>query len=127
MSVPWQKSLSRFFFINDAVRLEHHVRSESFFFAHDREMRVRLDGSVRSTAVLPVDGTILGHAPGLVLGHSAPLVYYRRGDRDTRELLQLNRAALADRQQLFVHSGTIHSLLHFAWFCGFRRVFLHRL
>jgi len=110
------------FFINDAVCLEKYVRSESFFFAHDREMRVWLNGSMKSTAVLPIDGTVLGEDSSLVLGHAAPVVYYRRGEHDTRELLQLSRDELAEREQLYVHSGTIHSLLHFVWFCGFRRV-----
>jgi hypothetical protein len=110
------------FFINDAICLEKYVRSESFFFAHDRELRVWLDGSVRSTAVLPTDGTVLGEDPGLVLGHSAPVVYYRRGEKDKRDLLQMSREALAAREQLYVHSGTIHSVLHFVWFCGFTRV-----
>jgi hypothetical protein len=110
------------FFINDAVCLEKYVRSESFFFAHDREMRVWLDGSIRSTAVLPIDGTVLGDDPGLVLHHAGPLVYYRRGENNTRELLQVSRKELSKLEQLYVHSGTIHSLLHFTWFCGFRRV-----
>ena len=110
------------FFINDAVCLEKYVRSESFFFAHDREMRVWLDGSIQSTAVLPIDGTVLGDDPRLTLHHAGPLVYYRRGENNTRELLQLSREELAELEQLYVHSGTIHSLLHFIWFCGFRRV-----
>jgi hypothetical protein len=110
------------FFINDAVCLEKYVRSESFFFAHDRELRVWLDGSINSTAVLPIDGTVLGEDPGLVLGHAAPVVYYRRGEKEKRDLLQMSRDELAEREQLYVHSGTIHSVLHFVWFCGFTRV-----
>lgn len=110
------------FFINDAVCLERYARSETFFFAHDREMRVWLDGSMRATAVLPVDGTILGHAPGVILGHAGPLVHYRRGEKNRGDLLRMSRDEIARREELFVHSGTIHSLLHFIWFCGFCRV-----
>ena len=38
------------FFINDAVCLEKYARSETFFFAHDVEMRVWLDGSIKAAA-----------------------------------------------------------------------------
>ena len=110
------------FFINDAVCLEKYARSETFFFAHDLEMRVWLDGSIRATAVLPIEGTILGDAPGVVLGHAGPDVYYHRGEKDRGDLLRMSRAEIADREELFVHTGTIHSLIHFIWFCGFRRV-----
>jgi hypothetical protein len=109
------------FFINDAVCLEEYARSETFFFAHDAQMRVWLNGSLKSTAVLPIDGSVLRDAPELVLRHAGPVVYYGLG-KTTTELLQLSRDELADRQELFQLCGTIHSLLHFVWFCGFRRV-----
>jgi hypothetical protein len=110
------------FFINDAVCLERYTRSETFFFAHDIEMRTWLDGSMKSTAVLPVNGTILGDAPGIVLNHSGPIVFYHRQDEDREDLMRMTRDQLADAAALFGHSGTIHSLLHFIWFCGFRRI-----
>jgi hypothetical protein len=34
----------------------------------------------------------------------------------------MTRDEIADREELFVHTGTIHTLLHFVWFCGFQRV-----
>ncbi|HEY3787591.1 MAG TPA: hypothetical protein VGL71_01995, partial [Urbifossiella sp.] len=111
------------FFINDAICLEKHARSETFFFAHDAELRVWLDGSVKATAVLPVNGTVLGDAPDVVLNHAGPVVYYHRRQKDG-DLLRMNRDDIADRAELFGHTGTIHSLLHFAWFCGFCRVVL---
>ena len=72
--------------------------------------------------MLPIEGTILGDAPGVILGHAGPVVYYHRDETNKGDLLRMSRAEVADRQELFVHSGTIHSLLHFTWFCGFRRV-----
>jgi hypothetical protein len=33
----------------------------------------------------------------------------------------MKREQIADAQQLYRHSGTIHSLLHFVWLCGFAR------
>lgn len=110
------------FFINDAVALEKFAASETFFFAHDEQMRVWLDGSMRSTAVLPIEGTILGDDPGVVLGHGGPIVHYHRGERNKENLLRMSRDEVAAREELFVHSGTIHSLVHFLWFCGFARV-----
>jgi hypothetical protein len=110
------------FFINDAVCLEKYTRSETFFFAHDIEMRVWLNGSMKSTAVLPSNGTILDGEPEAVLGHTGPVVLYHRQDEDREELMRMNRDQLADAAALFGHSGTIHSLLHFVWFCGLRQI-----
>lgn len=110
------------FFINDAICLEQYVRSETFLFAHDAAMRVWLDGSIRATAVLPADGRFLSRVKSNVLEHAGPLVFYRRTYRPNGDLLRMSRDEIADREELFVHSGTIHAALHFIWFCGFRRV-----
>jgi hypothetical protein len=112
------------FFINDAVCMEKYCRSETFFFAHDIELRVWFDGSMKSTAVIPGDDTVLGEAPGRFPGHCAPAVFYQRPENGKWDLLRMNRGEIADRQQLFTLAGTIHSLLHFVWFCGFQRVIL---
>jgi hypothetical protein len=110
------------FFINDAVCLEKYARSQTFFFAHDIEMRVWLNGSMKSTAVLPTNGTILDGEPKVVLEHAGPVVLYHRQEEDRELLMRMNRGQLADAAALFSHSGTIHSLLHFVWFCGFRQI-----
>lgn len=110
------------FFINDAVCLEKYVGTETFFFAHDSTMRIWLEGSIRATAVLPANGKFVSRKPGDSWGHAGPLVFYRRQYRPSRSLLQMTRNEIADREELFVHSGTIHAALHFIWFCGFRRV-----
>ena len=34
------------------------------------------------------------------------------------EILKLTRGELAGRRQLYIHSGTVHSVLHFVWFTG---------
>ena len=36
----------------------------------------------------------------------------------------MTRDQLAGSGELYTQTGTIHSLLHFAWFCGFQRVTL---
>jgi hypothetical protein len=110
------------FFINDAVCLEKYARSETFFFAHDNQMRVWLNGSMKSTAVLPVNGTILDGDPDVIFAHAGPVVFYHRQDEDREELMRMKRDQLADAAALFGHSGTIHSLLHFVWFCGLSRI-----
>jgi hypothetical protein len=116
------------FFINDAVCMEEYAKAETFFFAHDVELRVWFDGSMKSTAVIPGDASVLGEVwgetPGRALGHRAPVVLYNRPTVQKWDLLKLNRDQIAERGQLFTLSGTIHSLLHFVWFCGFRRVVL---
>ena len=110
------------FFINDAICMEKYAgKAETFFFAHDLQMRVWLDGSIRATAVLPIQGTILGRSPSVVLQHGGQVVHYHRDVKCAADVLRMGRDELADRQQLFVHSGTIHSLQHFLWYCGFNR------
>jgi hypothetical protein len=116
------------FFINDAVCLERLVRPgvETFFFAHDAKLMSWLNGAIeRSVPVLPVDGRVFcSSTPGVVLRHAGPVVFYRWGEEGSRceHLLTMTREQVADTQQLYRHSGTIHSLLHFVWLCGFDRV-----
>jgi hypothetical protein len=89
------------FFINDAVCLDKLARSETFVFVHDLAMRVWLDGSVKSTAVLPINGTVLGSPPATCLGHTGPVLYYRRQDEDREALMRMNRDQLAEARRLF--------------------------
>jgi len=110
------------FFINDAVCLEKHAAGETFFFAHDQQALAWLNGAIRSTAVLPIDGKIFRGSPGVVLEHPGNLVFYRWRQEKREDLLLLSRDQIAERAELYTHTGTIHSLLHFIWFCGFRRV-----
>ncbi len=109
-------------FINDAVCLERHARGETFFFAHDPQALRWLDGGLRSTAVLPADGKVFRPPPPRPLRHAGPVVLYRWRTLPVDHVLRMGRDALAAAAQLYTHTATIHSLLHFAWFCGFRRV-----
>jgi hypothetical protein len=110
------------FFINDAVSLETHACSETFFFAHDAQLLVWLNGKSRSTAVLPIDGKIFRQTPGITLHHTGGLVFYHWREQSKEDLLTMTRDQIADLKQLYTHTGTIHSALHFIWFCGFKRV-----
>jgi hypothetical protein len=110
------------FFINDAVCMEKFVRGESFFFAHDPHAQVWLTGQIKSTAVLPIDGKVFRETPGITLQHTGGIVFYHWREQKKEELLYMNRDQLAQAKQLFTHTGTIHSLLHFAWFCGFKKI-----
>src|SRR5271170_2149054 len=110
------------FFVNDAVCLEKYARSETYFFAHDAQMLVWLDGKIKSTAVLPMDGNFLRETSGITLQHSGKVVFYRSLEKNREQLLLLKRDQIAELKQLYMHSGTIHSVIHFIWFCGFGRV-----
>ena len=111
------------FFINDAVCLEKYAKSETYFFAHDAQLLPWLNGEIKSTAVLPVDGKMFRATPGITLQHPGNLVLYHwpPKDRDP-QLLQMTRDELAEAEQLYTHTGTVHSLLHFLWFCGFKQL-----
>jgi hypothetical protein len=110
------------FFINDAVSLEQHARSETFFFAHDAQMLVWLNGRIKSTAVLPIDGKVFRQTLGITLHHAGKIAFYRWREENCEDLLTMDRDQMAQVQQLYHHTGTIHSLLHFVWYCGFTRV-----
>ncbi len=110
------------FFVNDAVCLEKYTRTETYFFAHDAVMRVWLDGKIKSTAVLPMEGDFLRGTAGITLQHRGNVVFYRSRGKESGQLLLLNRDQIAAAKQLYMHSGTIHSVIHFIWFCGFQRV-----
>jgi hypothetical protein len=110
------------FFINDAVCLEKFAGGESFFFAHDPHAQVWLDGQIKSTAVLPIDGKIFRETPSVTLQHAGGIVFYHWREHGKEQLLHMNRDQLAEAKQLFTHTGTIHSLLHFVWFCGFKKI-----
>ena len=110
------------FFINDAVCLEHLVQSDTFFFAHDAAMQVWLNGSIRATAVLPLHSKFFDPSTTTTLHHRGDVVYYRWWATNRDTLLRMSRDELAKAQALFLHLGTIHPLLHFVWYCGFKRV-----
>jgi hypothetical protein len=116
------KSSDPVFFINDAVCLEKHVQSDSFFFAHDPQMLGWLDGRIKSTAVLPIDGKIFAGSPAITLHHAGPIVFYHWNEPNREAQLKMTRDELAIAAELFTHTGTIHSLLHFVWYCGFTKV-----
>jgi hypothetical protein len=77
-----------------------------------------LDGSLHSTAVLPINGKLFTTAT-TTFPHTTPTLFYHWPRKNKESLLQLSRDQLAETQQLYTHTGTIHSLLHFVWFCGF--------
>jgi hypothetical protein len=109
------------FFLNDAVCLEKYARSETFFFAHDEKMLVWLNGAMRAAAVLPIGGPIV-FDPRRAFKHAGAVVYYHWREENREDLLGMSRDQIAASKELYTHTGTIHSLIHFVWFCGFKRV-----
>jgi hypothetical protein len=122
-----------FFFINDAVVLEKWIseRQSSFFFAHDGSMQCWLTGGqMRSIPVLIADQPITGprerRSKGLISGAYDPLLanlrqailYRKNGALDRTTLLARSREEIQRSGQLHTASGTIHPLLHFAWYVG---------
>jgi hypothetical protein len=110
------------FFINDAVSLEKYTNSETFFFAHDPQMLVWMNGRIKSTIVVPIDGKVFRQTPGITLHHTGKIVFYHWLEQNREQLISLTRDQLAEVKQLYNHTGTIHSVLHFLWFCGFAKV-----
>ncbi len=111
------------FFLNDAVCLEKYASGDSFFFAHDKQLLPWLDGSLRSTAVLPIDGKVFTNNT-MPLNHSAGVVYYHWREGRREKIIAMSRDELAREEILFTHSGTIHTAIHFIWYCGFTRITL---
>jgi hypothetical protein len=116
------ESTNPIFFINDAVCLEKHARGETFFFAHDPQLLSWMDGRIQSTAILPIDGKLFGAPIQSSFDHTGNVVFYHWRQEKKEDLLLMNREQIAQLKQLYTHTGTIHSVLHFAWFCGFTKV-----
>jgi hypothetical protein len=110
------------FFINDAICLENRARGDTFFFAHDPQLLPWLDGNIKSTAVLPIDGKMFRRSPGATFNHAGQIVFYHWREEKKEALLLMPREQIAQLKQLYTHTGTIHSVLHFIWFCGFKKV-----
>jgi hypothetical protein len=122
-----------FFFINDAVGQERWIGADqpAFFFAHDASMECWLFGDkLRSIPVLITDQPITGprerRSRGLISGVDDPrlsglrqAIFYRKnGPLDRPTLLSRRREEIQRSGQLHTASGTIHPLLHFAWYVG---------
>jgi hypothetical protein len=112
------------FFVNDAVALEKHVASgePSFFFAHDPVMTVWFTRGIRSAAVIPEDGKIVRGRSDPALAPAGDVVFYRWRTTPQETVLAWTRPELAGTRELYTDCGTIHSALHFVWFCGFEGV-----
>jgi len=112
------------FFINDAVLLEKYASGETFFFAHGRKMIPLLQRVVKSVAVLVIDGTFFVKDSQIIRNYSGDIVGYHWHKIGKAELLKMSRDEIAKNNELYTHSGTIHSVLHFIWYCGFQNIFL---
>jgi hypothetical protein len=127
------------FFINDAVSQERWLKEghPAFFFAHDGVMEcwLRQEGP-RSIPVLIVDQPMTGppeaRREGLVSGADdsrlaklGRAIFYRKaGPWEQASILSRSREEIQRSGQLYVSSGTIHPLLHFAWYVGCSKLHL---
>ena len=118
------------FFLNDAVALENKLSDThtSFFFAHDSSMAVWLS-NINSIAVLPIEFPCTGRRSpksNLLAGPNDPLLdtvsrvilYTCDNNNGPNSILTRPREDIATLGCLHIQSGTIHSLLHFAWYTG---------
>ncbi len=112
------------YFVNDSVCLERFVAPERacYWFAHDRGQMVWLPRLERAIAVLPDDGKVLDGPADPVLETTRHYTLYRWRVREQAEVVRQTKDELARTRELFTDQGTIHSLLHFVWFCGVRKV-----
>lgn len=111
------------FFINDSVSLESKVSGESFFFAHDESQRCWLSKPISSVAVIPLGGKIIQGKDDPCLHPDLNVCFYKWQTMEGESLLRLPRDRVADLQQLYRNTGTMHSLIHFLWFCAFKKVY----
>lgn len=112
------------FFVNDAVALETHVApsESSFLFAHDPIMTVWFTRNIRSIAVIPEDGKVVSGKDDPALTPAGDVVFYRWRTSSQDTVLGWSRHELANERELYTDCGTIHSCLHFVWYCGFTSV-----
>lgn len=122
-------------FINDAVQFDHAALPsiETFFFAHDPAQAIWLTSELKATAVLPLRDSVdsagisMLSVAGLETRLQSPQVVTYNWDRwwhEHRNVAEELAGAVRDRSRiehagsLFVASGTVHSAIHFAWWCG---------
>lgn len=112
------------YFVNDSVSLERHVAADrpAYWFAHDRGQTVWLPKLERAIAVLPEDGKVVEGRDDPVLADAREVAFYRWRVREQDVVVRQTKDELARTHELFTDQGTIHSLLHFVWFCGVQRV-----
>jgi hypothetical protein len=125
-------------FINDSIQLAAYAgKSEMrFWFAHDHCQLHWLTGFPPGvTLVIPSGRTrdIVGNRmisfenlPRPPLGEERVVVSYnwnvRRWLKYPDEVKNMSREELAQCRELFMHSGTIHSVIHFSWFMGIKLI-----
>jgi hypothetical protein len=112
------------FFINDAVLLDRKCPRETFFFAHDHRMLCLLDKGIKSIAIFAENGKLFKNDPQAILPFPGKIILYRWRQTDGNRLLRMSRDEISARQELYTHTGTIHSALHFIWYCGFKKLYL---
>ncbi len=112
------------FFINDAVLLDRLCPSETFFFAHDHRMLSLLNRDIKSTAILAEDGKLFEKSPQTIFSFAGKVIFFRWRRILGKRLLLMNREQISLARELYTHTGTIHSALHFIWYCGFKKIFL---
>lgn len=108
------------FFINDAVCYEDNVLGESFFFAHDATQLVWLP-RIKSIAVVPLGDKVVRNRTDPRLTQASRLCIYKWGSFN-KSLLNKSRDEIAKLGSLYLNSGTMHALVHFVWYCGFKHI-----
>ena len=123
-------------FLNDAVQFERHATSsvETFFFAHDCRQAewLKPDHGLKSTVVMATGATwdkqherrMLSVDKDIPDGFTRPLDIYRWGGWHGETLQHHSSIEIAKSGKLHLHSGTIHTALHFAWVCGAQKIVL---
>ncbi len=112
------------FFVNDAVSVERFVAPDRacYWFAHDRMQMVWLPRLERAIAVLPEDGKVLEDSTDPLLESTRQYTLYRWRVREQSVVVAQEKEELANTRELFTDQGTIHSLIHFVWFTGARKI-----
>lgn len=112
------------YFVNDSVCLERFVAPTRpcYWFAHDRGQMVWMPKLTRAIAVLPEDGKVLDGPSDPVLESAREYTLYHWRVREQDVVVRQSKEELARTRELFTDQGTIHSLLHFVWFCGVKKV-----
>ncbi len=122
------------FFINDAVQFENHAHNavERFFFAHDVAQACWLTRELQSVAVLPAASAVSSSGKPLLSVQTLPSLNAKRvavyewlpswrGDSNDAARLR-SQEMITNTNALYYNTGTIHSVIHFAWWCGIRHL-----
>lgn len=111
------------FFINDSVLLPGFCKTDHFFFTHHPEMEKYFDLDVVYIWMKTIVNHFPYHTETMSCKSYVPVTVMWGGkDVTSFDSWVFDKDYMAYSGKLLGHAGSITTLLHFLWYCGFRSI-----